>query len=196
MHRPFAADLAQGAGAHQGIVAARQLTLALLRKVAQQQVGHGERQHPVAQKLQPFVAVGEGRLQRRLAVEGAAMGQRLGGKFRPRERMSDALRQRRQSGVVWPQWIAWKKRLKRIACGHFHGSSHPAADGSWEKKMNSARPTRFSAGTYQPSSSRVRLAPRAWSPGYLKTATSPRSGAWPKIRPEKNPSEKGNECLL
>src|SRR5262249_34410805 len=141
------------------VVAPCQLAFALLRKVAQQQVRHGERQHPVAQELQPLVAVREGRLQRRLAVERAAMGQRLGNKLGPRECMSEARRQRRQSGVAWSQWIAWKKRLKRIACGHFHGSSHPAAEGSWEKKMNSARPTRFSAGTYQPSSSRVRMAP-------------------------------------
>src|SRR5437763_4007114 len=66
------------------------------------------------------------------------MGQRLGQQLGARE------------AVVDPQWIAMKKRLKRIACGHFHGSSQPAADGSCEKKMNSARPTRFSAGTYQP----------------------------------------------
>src|SRR5258708_36443792 len=67
--------------------------------------------------------------------------------------------QHRQIDVAGLQWIAVKKRLKRIACGHFHGSSQPAADGSCEKKMNSARPTRFSAGTYQPSWSRSRVDP-------------------------------------
>src|SRR5438045_8978661 len=81
-----------------------------------------------------------------LAVEGAPMGQRLGQQLGAREAVAD------------PQWIAMKKRLKRIACGHFHGSSQPAADGSCEKKMNSARPTRFSAGTYQPCA-RSPLAP-------------------------------------
>src|SRR5258708_40153729 len=67
--------------------------------------------------------------------------------------------QHRQIDVAGLQWIAVKKRLKRIACGHFHGSSQPAAEGSCEKKMNSARPTRFSAGTYQPSWSRSRGVP-------------------------------------
>src|SRR4029453_18510659 len=85
-------------------------------------------------------------------------------KLRALERMAEPVAQRREIDVARVQgavlqWMAWKKRLKRIAVGHFHGSSQPAADGSCEKKMNSARPTRFSAGTYQPSWSRSRVEP-------------------------------------
>src|SRR6185437_14087409 len=90
------------------------------------------------------------------------MGERLGGKLGAREDVPDGAGQRHQvGGVVSFQWMPMKKRLKRIASGHFHGSSHPAAEGSWLKKMNSARPTRFSSGTYQPSWSRSRGMPVA-----------------------------------
>ncbi len=87
------------------------------------------------------------------------MGQRFRSKFGVRENMTHTLRQRREIDVRRNQLIAMKKRFQRIASGHFHGSSQPATDGSWEKKMNSARPTRFSEGTYQPSWSRSRVEP-------------------------------------
>src|SRR5450631_911784 len=91
--------------------------------------------------------------------ERAAMGQRLDRQLASAKIMADLAGQRRQIDVARLQWMAVKKRLHRMACGHFHGSSQPAADGSCEKKMNSARPTRFSAGTYQPSWSRSRVDP-------------------------------------
>ena len=78
-------DLGQGLRAHQGGMAPRQLALALVREAAQQQVGHGQRQHAVAQELQPFVAVREGRLEVGTAVERAAVGQRLDGELDARE---------------------------------------------------------------------------------------------------------------
>ena len=132
-------------------MAARQLAFALVRESPQQEVRHGERQNAVAQEFQTFVAVREGRLELGPAVERAAMGQRFGSIFGMREDMTNTLRQRREINVRRNQWIAMKKRFQRIASGHFHGSNHPATDGSCEKKMNSARPTRFSEGTYQPS---------------------------------------------
>src|SRR5258708_36691245 len=89
----------------------------------------------------------------------AAMGQRLDRQLASAEIMAELGGQRRQVDVRRLQWIAVKKRLKRIACGHFHGSSQPAAEGSCEKKMNSARPTRFPAGTYQPNSPPTPRAP-------------------------------------
>src|ERR1700760_4629409 len=97
-------------------------------------------------------------------VERAAMSQRLDGEFGTPKGMADPVGQCREIDVAglrrFPcQWMAWKKRLQRIAMGHFHGSVQPAAVGSCEKKMNSARPTRFSAGTYQPSWSRSRVDP-------------------------------------
>ena len=70
----FAGDLHQRFGAHQRGMPARELALALLRKAAQQQVGHGEGQHAVAQELQSFVAVRKGRLEFGPAVKRAAMG--------------------------------------------------------------------------------------------------------------------------
>ena len=143
----FLGDLDQGARLHEGCMPACQLAFALVREAAQQQIGHGQRQHAVAQEFQALVAVGKGGLEFGLAVERAAMGQRFGKEFRAREGVPDGCRQ----VVVGRQWIPMKKRLKRIASGHFHGSSQPATDGSCEKKMNSARPTRFSSGTYQPS---------------------------------------------
>ena len=71
-------DLGQGLRLHQGAVAARQVALALVREAAQQQVGHGKRQHAVAEEFEPFVAVREGGLEVGLAVQRAAVGQRLG----------------------------------------------------------------------------------------------------------------------
>src|SRR5262249_55140467 len=142
-------------------VAARQLAFALVREAPQQEIGHGERQHPVAQEFQAFVAVRKGGLQLGASIERAAVCERFGSQPGIGEGMAQARRQLGGLGLAQRQWIAVKKRLKRIASGHFHGSSQPAVAGSWLKKMNSARPTRFSAGTYQPSSSRRRSAPVA-----------------------------------
>src|SRR5262245_13486372 len=140
-------------------MAAGELALALVRKAAQQEIGHGQRQHAIAEELQTLIAVRKGRLEIGTPVQAAAVRQRLDGKLRPGERMAELAGQRRQIDVARFQWIAMKKRFQRMACGHFQGSNQPAAEGSCEKKMNSARPTRFSAGTYQPSWSRSRGAP-------------------------------------
>ena len=129
----------------------RQLALVLVREKSEQEIGHGERQHPVTEKLQAFVAMWKGRLQLGLAIERTAVGERFGRQLGASERMTDLASQRREVDVARLQWIAMKKRLKRMAWGHFHGSIQPATLGSCEKKMNSARPTRFSEGTYQPN---------------------------------------------
>ena len=80
-------------------MAARQLALALVREAAQQQIGHGQRQHAVAEEFQPFVAVRKGGLEVGLAVERAAMGQRLDGELGAREGMTEPAAQRRQIDV-------------------------------------------------------------------------------------------------
>ena len=93
-------DLAQGAGAHERGMAAGELALALAGEAAQQQIGHGQRQHAVAQEFQALVAVREGGLQVGALVEGAAMGQRLDGELGALEGMAEPVAQRREIDVA------------------------------------------------------------------------------------------------
>jgi hypothetical protein len=62
-----------------------------VRKTAQQQIGHGQGQHAITEEFEAFVAVRKGSLDVGLAVERAAMGQRLGKELGTRE------------GVIQPQ---------------------------------------------------------------------------------------------
>ena len=136
-------DFGERLGAHQCVVTPRQFALAFLRQPAQQQVGRGQRQYPVAEELQPFVAVGKGRLQLGLSIERTAMGERLGREFGARERVADLPASAARSTSV-ASVDRHEEAVEADGLRPFPGLQPSGDGGSCEKKMNSARPTRFS----------------------------------------------------
>src|SRR5215471_4976081 len=88
------------------------------------------------------------------------MGQRLGEQLGPDKAMADRAGKivaggDPVAGFRHAYETGWNRRAKRTANGHFH-TSHHAAVPSVEKNRNSARPTRFCAGT-KPTADITRL---------------------------------------
>ena len=131
-------DVGQGPAAHQDGKAFRQRPLLLIRKILEQHMGDNQAEHPVAEEFEPLEA-SPPRL-------GAGVGQSLDEQFRTTEFVIENTRRLGEAGCgLLVHSTILKIRPNRVAVGHFHNSQIRALP-LVEKKMISARPTRFSAG--------------------------------------------------
>ena len=126
--------------------ARRERALFFVREFTQQGLGNHQAQDPVAEEFQALVG---GCAGTRRAAQGAAMCECFKQDFRVLERVTQRLFER----MARVQLMPLKKRENLIANGHFQGWRIEALP-SVEKNRNSARPTRFSAGT-KPTSARL-----------------------------------------
>src|SRR5690606_25611177 len=107
---------------------------------AHEEIGNNEAEHAISEKLQPFV-----RLRR--AGRRAGMGERDFQQLGPGKVVADlAGKLVRTPRPVVHYSMTWNRRLIRMAGIQRQNRHHPAVP-SVEKKMISARPTKFSAGT-------------------------------------------------
>ena len=153
---PDGGDCGAGLAADQSREAAGQVALVGLRKGIIQPVGDGEPEHAVAEEFEPLVAAAAAR---RLAD----MGQRTRQKRGIGEGMPDPRLQQRQIGLRpvraaraggrapvvgqgGDQWIVENRRPQRTWAGQFQ-ICQAGVPSSIEKKIISARPTKFSNGT-------------------------------------------------
>jgi hypothetical protein len=147
-------DFLQRLATDKAAKSAREIALGRIGVIFQQQVRDHQAQYPVTQKFKAFIAESV-----ELRARGAAVGQRLGEQFRPREPVPQGHGQgierpvpllvpalfRHRLRDLAPYFTLLKIRENRVAMGHFQ-NCHTRALPSVEKNRTSARPTRFSAG--------------------------------------------------
>ncbi len=119
----------------------RQLALVRLGEGFDQHLGDDQRQHPVAEELEPLVA-GRGAELAALAWVSAVIEQLAVGEAVAEARLERLCR----GAAALPHTTVVNIRSQRTVHGHFQ-NSQAALPSSTEKKMTSARPTRFSNGT-------------------------------------------------
>ncbi len=136
--------LAQRRPADQRRMPLRQRALAVCGKAPVEQLGDDEAENAVAEELEPLV--GDGGC--RVGAARARVGQRQRQQRRIGEPVAQAGLHRRPAASLQPplglHGIPENSRLKRTVWNH---SQTRNGLPSMEKKMNSARPTRFSSGT-------------------------------------------------
>ena len=105
------------------------------RKGLEQHRRDDQAENAVAEEFEPLVGEPAG--------SGADMRHRLFKQRAVGEAMAEPRLEPRKSFARWHYLIFWKKRPQRASCGHFH-TCHGGVPSSIEKKIISARPTRFS----------------------------------------------------